>query len=81
MASNVDTVKDEDIVNNDLEALNVNKYSGMHCGRLNRIIGYTLYGQKMHVTQSEKDLGVIINNDMKFKYQVASAVKKANKTL
>ena len=30
---------------------------------------------------SEKDLGVIINNDMKFKDQVASAAKKANKTL
>ena len=31
--------------------------------------------------QSEKDLGVIINNDLKFKVQVASAAKKANKTL
>ena len=31
--------------------------------------------------QSEKDLGVIINNDMKFEDQVPSAAKKANKTL
>ena len=40
----------------------------------------TLWG-KMRVTESEKDLGVIINNDMKFKAQVASAAKKPNKTL
>ena len=31
--------------------------------------------------ESEKYLGVIINSDMKFKDQVESAVKKANKTL
>ena len=51
------------------------------CGRLNRNIDYKLYGQTIRVTESEKDLGVIINNDMKFKDQVASAAKKANKTL
>ena len=60
---------------------NVDKCSVMHCGRLNRNIDYKLYGQKIRVTESEKDLGVIINNDMKFKDQVASAAKKANKTL
>ena len=92
MASKVDTVEDEEIVNDDLEALqnwtitngmkfNVDKCSVMHCGRLNRNIDYKLYGQKIRVTESEKDLGVIINNDMKFKDQVASAAKKANKTL
>ena len=53
----------------------------MHCGRLNRNIDYKFYVQTIHVTESEKDLGVIINNDMKFKNQVASAAKKANKTL
>ena len=36
---------------------------------------------KIRVTESEKDLGMIINNDMKFNDQVASAAKKANKTL
>ena len=86
MASKVDTVEDEEIVNDDLEALqnwsvtngmkfNVDKCSVMHCGRLNRNIDYTLYRQKIRVTESEKDLGVIINNDMKFKDQVASAAK------
>ena len=38
-------------------------------------------GKKMRVTESEKDLMVIINNDMKFKDQVASTVKIANKAL
>ena len=53
----------------------------MHCRKLNRNIDYKLYGQKIHIMKSEKDLGVIINSDMKFKDQVASADKKANKTL
>ena len=92
MASKVDTVEDEEIVNDDLEALqnwtitngmtfNVDKCSVMHCGRLNRNIDYKLYGQKILVTESEKDLGVIINTDIKFKDLVASEAKKANKTL
>ena len=58
---------------------NVNKCSAMHCGRLIRNIDYKLYGQKICVTESEKDLGVIINSDMKFKDQVVSAAKKAQK--
>ena len=33
---------------------------------------------KKYVLQSLKNLGVIINNDMKFQDQVASAAKKAN---
>ena len=36
--------------------------------------------KKICVTESEKDLGVIITSDMKFKDQVASATNKANKT-
>ena len=40
---------------------NVDKCSVMHCGRLNRNIDYKLYGQKISVTESEKDLEVIIN--------------------
>ena len=92
MASKVDTVKDEEIVNDDLKALqnwsitnnmqfNVDKCSVIHYGRLNKNIDYTLYEQKIRVTESEKDLGVIINSDMKFKDQVETAAKKANKTI
>ena len=53
----------------------------MHCGRLNRNIDYKPFGQKIRVMESEKDLRVIINSDMKFKDQVAFAAKKATKTL
>ena len=90
MASKVDTDENEEIVNDDLEALqnwsfikkfNVDKCSVMHYRRLNRNINYKFYGQKIHVTGSEKDFGVKINSDMKFKDQIASAAKKANKTL
>ena len=92
MTSKADTVEDEEKINDDLEALqnwsitngmkfNVDKFSVMHCGRLNWNLDYKLHGQKIRVTESEKDLGVIINNDMKFKDQVASAAEKANKTL
>ena len=45
----------------------------MHCGRLNRHSDYKLYEQKICVTESEKDLGGIRNNDIKFKDQVASS--------
>ena len=61
MASKVDTVEHEEIVNDDLEALqnwsitnnikfNVDKCTVMHCKRLNRNIDYKHYGQKIHVT-------------------------------
>ena len=63
-ASKVDTVKDKEIINGDLEALqnwsitndmkfNMDECSVMHCGRLNRNIEYKLYGQK-YVLQSLK---------------------------
>ena len=58
---------------------NVDKCSVIHCGRLKRNIDYKLYGQKLHVTDSEKDLKVMINSDMKFKDQIAVAANKANK--
>ena len=61
--------------------VNVGKCSVMHCGRLNKNIDCKLYGQTIRVTASEKDLEEIINSDMKFNDQAASADKKANKTL
>ena len=90
MTSKVNTVEDEEIIKDDLEALqnwsiangmkfNVNKCSVMHCGRLNRNINYQLYGQNIHIRKFEKNLGMIINTDMMLKDQVASAAKKANK--
>ena len=65
MVSKVNTVEDEEIVNDDLEALqnwsitnnmkfNVDKCSVIICGRLNRNIHNKLYGQKIGITESEK---------------------------
>ena len=59
MASKVDAVEVEEIVNDDLEVLqnwpitnsmkfNVKKCSVMHCGRLNRHIDYNLYGKNTY---------------------------------
>ena len=67
MTSKVDTVEDEEIVNDDTKALqnqsitngmksNVNKCSVMHCGRLSRNINYNRYGQKKRVIESEKNM-------------------------
>ena len=58
MASKVNTVEDEEIVNDDIEAFqnwsitnnmkfNVNKCSVMHCVRLNRHNDYKFYEQKI----------------------------------
>ena len=65
MASKVNTIEDEEIINDDLKALQnwsitnkmkfiVDKCGVMHCGRLNRNIDYKLYEQKIRVTESEK---------------------------
>ena len=66
MASKVvDTVEDEEIANDDLEALqnwlitdgmkfNVDKCSVMHCGRLNRNIDYKLMGKKYTLQSLKK---------------------------
>ena len=60
---------------------NSDKCSVMHCGCNNVNNTYKLYDKEICVTDSEKDLGVIIDKNMKFTSQVASQVKKANKVL
>ena len=65
---------------NDMK-FNTDKYSVMHCGINNRKHQYKLYGKILRETNSEKDLGVIVDKDMKFKNQVAAQTKKANNML
>ena len=65
---------------NDMK-FNTDKCSVMHCGTNNRKTQYKLYGKILRDTNSEKDLGVIVDKDMKFKSQVAAQTKKANNTL
>jgi hypothetical protein len=65
---------------NDMK-FNTTKCSVMHCGLNNKKIQYELYGEILRETESEKDLGVIVDKDMKFKNQVMAQTKKANKAL
>ena len=60
---------------------NVDKCSVMHCGFQNKKKNYKLYGNILRKTTCEKDLGILVNPDMKFKDQVSAASKKANKIL
>ena len=57
----------------------------MHCGKYsgfqNKKKNYKLYGSILKNTTFEKDPGILVNPDMKFKDQVSAASKKANKIL
>jgi Reverse transcriptase (RNA-dependent DNA polymerase)/Endonuclease-reverse transcriptase len=92
MAGQVGNVEGRAVMKRDLARLqtwadanemkfNTEKCCVMHCGSKNNKEDYYLYGVKLRKTVSEKDLGVIVDNDMKFKHQVDAASKKANRNL
>ena len=63
-------------------SFNFDKCKVMHVGRNNQKLPYTMSGQKMKITEVEKDLGVVmISNDMKPSQHCAKAAKSANATL
>ena len=61
--------------------LNINKCRAPHLGPRNVKCNYILNGMMVQKTEAEKDLGIIIDNEMKFHIQNASTVKKANSTV
>ena len=61
--------------------LNLEKCKVMHIGKNNPIHEYMLDGVKLNVCTTEKDLGVIVTNDLKCKTQCLAAAKKGNKML
>jgi ribonucleases P/MRP protein subunit RPP40 len=88
----VNTEEDIRVLKNDLNKLedwciandmrfNSDKCSVMHCGKNNIRSDYSIFNQVLRKTDSEKDLGVVINSDMKFKDQVTAQAKKANRVL
>jgi hypothetical protein len=88
----VDTEEDRVEVEQDLIAMqnwadqnkmkfNIDKCSVMHCGYSNKRNNYTMYGKELRKTDCEKDLGVLIDSDMKFASQIAAQTKKAYKVL
>ena len=60
---------------------NVSKCKVVHFGRANPKRSYVMNGQLLASSDVEKDIGVIISNDLKPSQQCAAAAKKANITL
>ena len=58
---------------------NIEKCKVLHVGRTNRHFSYSMDGEWLNTTDSEKDLGVIVNQDLKTHKQCFEASKKANK--
>ena len=65
---------------NDME-LNSEKCSVMKIGNKNFPFNYEIKDKSLKVCEHEKDLGVIINNNLKSKIQCLEAAKKANRML
>ena len=60
---------------------NIDKCKVMHFGNNNLHAVYTLGGKVLQVVDEEKDLGVIVQDDLKVSKQCAKAVTTANKIL
>ena len=60
---------------------NATKCKVMHFGRGNPRQTYKMNGHTLEATTQEKDLGVIIDDTLKFHVHTAAAVKKANQVL
>ena len=60
---------------------NETKCKVMHFGRGNPQHSYTMNGHMLESTTQEKDLGVIIDDTLKFHVHTAAAAKKANQVL
>ena len=53
----------------------------MHFGKLNPIRCYILNGRTLGISSQEKDLGIIVDNELKFHAHTVSAIKTANRML
>ena len=60
---------------------NAKKCKAMHFGHNNPNKVYHLGGQELEVIDSEKDLGVMVDDKLKFHVHTAYATKKANQML
>ena len=84
--------EDVNSVRNDLKILeswaeawqmefNVNKCSVIHLGKNNPGADYRLFDKQLTVSDKERDLGIIVDNKLKFDEQCDTVVSKANATL
>ena len=60
---------------------NTDKCKSLHIGKANKRQVYQMNGKSLDQVTEEKDLGVIIDNELKFHRQTATSVKKANRVL
>ena len=60
---------------------NVEKCKTLHIGNKNINFPYNMGGNNLSVTAEQKDLGIIVDNKLKFSKQCVEASKKANKML
>ena len=88
----VPTTQDRRLLQNDLDAIaewsktwqlpfNEEKCTVLHIGSRNPRYTYTLNDLQLNETDSERDLWVYVDNDLKFRKQAASAVAKASQVL
>ena len=61
--------------------LNTSKCKCLHIGKSNPRMQYTMNGHLLENVNFNKDLGVIMDSELKFHIQTSSAIKKANKIL
>ena len=50
----------------------------MHCGKNNTKMDYKMFDKLLRKTECEKNLGILVNPDRKFKEQAFAASKKRN---
>jgi hypothetical protein len=62
-------------------SFNVQKCHVMHVGRHNQRAEYTMNGQKLATTESERDIGVVISSDLKQADQCRKAAQTAGAVL
>ena len=60
---------------------NATKCHILHIGKRNPIYSYTINGNELEHVKTEKDLGIIISEDLKANENITHHVKKANKML
>jgi hypothetical protein len=77
----VDLAKIEEWTKDWLVKLNDDKCKVMHLGPNNPTFDYSMNGTSLSKTDTERDLGIMISNDLKWAKQVNSAASKANTVL
>ena len=60
---------------------NEKKCKSLHIGRNNPEQNYKMNGHTLEGVTMQKDLGIIVDKELKFHEQTAAAVKKANQVL